>query len=130
MAHYVRFEIYIPVIYTVEESDPKTKEHKKVPHAFPSKLVDQFVEETIDKYHGMTQANPVAPPMFKGWWQEEPGKAVEIDRLTFLFGLVRADQETEAVEFFDGWKQRLEQKGRQKKILLVYYGVQTIGDFF
>lgn len=120
MAHYYRFEIYIPVSYKVDETI----------HAVNEFQIMRFIKETCAKYKGMTQANPMAPPLFKGWWKEKQGKPVTIDHLTFLFGLVRVDQGSQAVTFFERWKRRLEGTEHQDVILLMHYPVQTIGDFF
>src|SRR5213080_5122185 len=128
MAHYVRFEIYIPLTYTVLERDPRTKRAHRVNHSIDEDLVEDFVKEACGKYRGMTQLNPLSPGL-KGWWKSEPSSAVEVDFLTFLFGLVRIDQFDDATRFFGAWKQRFEQAERQEVVLLIFYSVQTLGDF-
>ena len=130
MAHYVRFEIYIPVVYTAQERDPTTKGPNDIVHALDEKLVASFIRDTYTKYHGVTQANPIAPPLYKGWWKAKLGRPVDVDHLTFLFGLVRVDQGAKALEFFQKWKRRIEGVEHQNVILLMYYPVQTVGDFF
>ncbi len=129
MAHYVRFEIYIPVAYKVKEPDPIGHKLREVTHALDDQLIARFIKNTCDNYEGITQAHPLAPPLYAGWWKKK-GKPLAIDHLTFLFGLVRIDQSLPARKFFETWKQRIEGEEHQDLILLVFYPVQTIGDFF
>src|SRR6266446_9834394 len=103
MAHYVRFEIYVPLTYTVHERDPRTKLSRDTKHSIDDDLVEAFVDEACGKYRGMTQFSPLSPGL-KGWWKPKPSSAVEVDFLTFLFGLVRIDQFDEATQFFGRWK--------------------------
>jgi len=129
MAHYVRFEIYIPVVYTVE-TNPFSSPPRKTIHAMDELLVSQFIAETCDKYKGVTQSNPISPAPYKGWWREKPGGSVDIDYLVHVFGLVRIDEGDEAVKFFATWKARIEGVENQKYVLVIFYPVQTVGDFF
>lgn len=124
MAQYVRFEIYVPVVYTIRPDG-----EIPVRHALDDELLREFINSAIDKYHGLTQANPLAPALYKGWWRSRPGAAVDVDYLTYLFGLVRIDESDDAKTFFTQWKQRFEVSTVQDIILLIFYPVQTIGDF-
>ena len=92
-------------------------------------LVQQLITETVAKFGGITQANPIGPVPLKGFWQETTSQRIEVDRLTYLFGLARADREEEAWRHFSEWKKRFEVSARQSVVLIVYYPVQTIGDF-
>lgn len=130
MAHYVRFEIYIPVVYTSTEHDPHTGESREVKHSLDEQLVSRFIHEACRKFHGLTQGNPLAPALYKGWWKADRSSPLVVDYLTFAFGLVRLDQGEEAIRFFGDWKRRIEGGHNQDVILLIYYPVQTIGEFF
>jgi hypothetical protein len=56
---------------------------------------------------------------YKGWWKDPKKKIIEIDYLTFLFGLVHIDQSSdEALMFFNGWKQRFETELEQDVVLV------------
>jgi hypothetical protein len=129
MAQYVRFEIYLPVIYTVRRRAGNGNKSSQRRHALDDALLREFIAAVIDKYHGFTQANPLAPALYKGWWRPKPGASIDIDFLTYLFGLVRIDESDEARTFFSQWKDRFEATTEQKVILLIFYSVQTIGDF-
>jgi len=63
MAHYVRFEVYIPVVYTNTEYDPETEQRHKKTHGLDEDPVADFIREICRKYHGVTQANPIAPAL-------------------------------------------------------------------
>ena len=139
MAHHTRFEIFIPIAFRKTQRDPQTGEPllhpvtgdvQKEKKSLDESLLREFINETCAKYEGLTQANPLAPALYKGWWQKDPKEAIEIDYLTFLFGLVRIDQSDEALTFFTTWKRRFEKELEQNVVLVVYFPVQTIGDFF
>lgn len=130
MAQYIRFEIYIPVVCTTRERDSRSGLELIKKHALDDIVLRQFIEEAIHTYEGLTQANPLAQALYKGWWRSRENAAIEVDYLTYLFGLIRIDQAAEAMAFFSEWKQRFEEETYQKVILLLYYPVQTIGDFF
>jgi len=68
MAQYTRFEIYIPVVYTSIETT-ESGDKQPVIHSLDDGLLRLFIEEATAKYHGITQANPLAPPLYKGWWR-------------------------------------------------------------
>lgn len=130
MAQYTRFEIYLPVVYRIYEQVHQSARKRWVVHALRDELLREFIEATKRQYKGVTQANPLAPALFKGWWQSNPKRSVQIDYLTYVFGMVRIDESEEAKSFFTEWKQKFELNTDQELILLVYYPVQTIGDFF
>src|SRR5271157_1677250 len=115
MAHYTRFEMFLPVVYQRRKRDAQTRELLSDPitgtvqkerKALPDALLGEFMLDACAKFDGVTQANPLAPALYKGWWQKDPTKSIVIDHLTFLFGLVRIDQSDEALVFFNSWKQR------------------------
>jgi hypothetical protein len=130
MAQYTRFEIYIPVAYTTTELDPQTGKTRKVVHSLDDELVRGFIEATIKKFDGITQANPLAPAAFKGWWQGKSEGTITVDYLTYLFGLIKVDDSDEARQFFREWQLKFKSATYQLEILLIYYPVQTIVDFF
>lgn len=130
MAHYVRFEIYLPVAFTTLERDPTTGKESRVVRMLDPRLIARFIAEARRNYKGITQANPLATAAFKGWWQPDPDQPVTVDYLTYLFGLVRVDQADDAETFFNAWKSEFEKEAGQKVVLLLFYPVQTIGDFF
>lgn len=109
------------------EADPDTGRLRTVSHTVDPALVRQFVHDTVEKFGGATQANPLAAVPYRGLWQAQPG-SVSIDYLTYLFGLVRMDRSEEALEHFGAWKGKLEAALRQDLILIVYFPVHTIGD--
>src|SRR5947209_16617779 len=108
MAHYVRFEIYVPVVYITYENDPSTHRLRQVKHAMDDSLVSEFIAETCGKYQGITESNPISAAPYKGWWKEKPDSPASIDYLTYMFGLVRVDESHEAKDFFASWKTRIE----------------------
>jgi hypothetical protein len=130
MAHYVRFEIYIPVVYVAFEVSSPTSPPRRVRHAMDELLISDFIAETIAKYKGVTQSHPTSPTPYKGWWKERADSPVDVDHLTYLFGLVRVDEDDEARKFFTSWKTRIEGAESQKYVLVIFYPVQTIGEFF
>ena len=67
----------MPVVYTVRPDG-----ESPVRHALDDELLREFINSAIDKYHGLTQANPLAPALYKGWWSSRPGDAVHVDYLT------------------------------------------------
>jgi hypothetical protein len=78
MAHHTRFEIFLPVAYHKTRRDPKTGEPLRDPRtgdeqkerkSLDDASLREFVNEACAKYNGITQANPLAPSLFKGWWQ-------------------------------------------------------------
>ncbi len=130
MAQYTRFEIYIPTVYTITQENSRTGAKSRSVHALPDPLLREFIDSTRAQYEGVTQANPLAPALFKGWWQKKSSKTVVIDHLTYLFGLAKIHESDKALEFFTQWKERFEEALEQEYVLVLYFPVQTIGDFF
>ena len=129
MAQYTRFEIYLPVHYTVRTIDRATGVSRQRPYALGTKQIEAFLRACRRRYGGVTRVHPRVPAMYKGWWQPDPHSRVEIDHLTSIFVLVRIDQEDDAIRFFERWRQRLAERLHQQVILVTYYPVQTIGDY-
>ena len=131
MAEYVRFEVYIPVHYTVTKRIKGGKQ-QKVMHALDEKTVIQFIRACCQKYSGATRANPATAAPYQGWWREEgeeEEKEPSIDYHTYVFILVRDYQTNEALAFFDEWEKKLAKKTEQKKILVTYHPVKTRGNY-
>src|ERR1700722_2946108 len=119
MAHYVRFEIYIPVVYVTLEVISPASQTRRVRHAMDALLIAQFIAETVAKYKGITQSHPASPTPYKGWWREKVDSPVDIDHLTYLFGLVGVDEDEDAREFFTSWKTRIEGAENQNDVLVI-----------
>jgi hypothetical protein len=130
MAHYIRFEVFVPVVYKLTSRDSRTGKKETTIHALPEASLLEFVEATRENLEGITQADPMGPAPFKGWWQRKNQKTIVIDRLTYLFCLAKIHESEKAREFFAAWKQKLESSLEQQEILVMYFPVQTIGDFF
>ena len=130
MAYYTRFEIYIPIVYQLTDEDPQTGKRRSEVHALPAELLREFIDATRKRFEGITQANPLGLAPFKGWWQKKNTKTIVIDHLTYVFGLAKIHESDEAKTFFTDWKERLEFSLQQQEILVIYFPVQTIGDFF
>jgi hypothetical protein len=81
-------------------------------------------------FEGITQANPVGPALFKGWWQKKNRKTIVIDHLTYVFGLAKIHESEEAKSFFTEWKVKFESSLDQQESLTIYFPVQTIGNSF
>lgn len=128
MAHYVRFEVYLPTSYKVT-TETGTK-RKYATHALSAELLLEFVSATRKTLEGVTEVNPMGPAPFKGWWQKKNRKTIVIDRLTYVFGLAKDYEAEKALGFFTEWKKNLESSLQQQEILVMYFPVQTIGDFF
>lgn len=126
MAHCVRFELYVPSFYTTGELNPQTG--GPVIYSLDPEILAKFISATMLKFKGITEYNPIGPPLFKGWWLPKVDSPIDILFLDYLFGLVRLDQLDEATTHFTTWKEILEQATHQDIILVVYYAVRTIGD--
>jgi hypothetical protein len=118
MAYYLRFEVLVPIEYT----DLATGERRSVPH----RELYQFCARIYKVYGGLTEANPIAPPPFRGYWRDE-GK-VEVDELTCITVLVPSRDQQKALRDFTRWKRQLEKRYNQQIILVMYYPVQILGD--
>jgi len=129
MAHYIRFEVYIPTTYRVAtQTEGKKKRYET--HALSPSLLLEFVDATRRTLEGITEANPMGPTPFKGWWQKRNRKTIVIDRLTYVFGLAKEHESEKALDFFTEWKAKLETGLAQQEILVMFFPVRTIGDFF
>jgi hypothetical protein len=122
IAHFVRFEIFIPLLY-VSKRDNITR-------ALDTSILQEFITDITGRYHGITEAHPASPALYKGWWRKTDTSPAIIDHLTYLFGLIRLDQSEDAVPVFQEWKEFLEKSLEQDVILMLFYPVQTIGNFF
>lgn len=129
MAHYIRFEVYLPTSYKIESQTAGARKRYEI-HALSPALLLEFLESTRGMLEGITEANPMGPAPFKGWWQKKNRKTILIDRLTYVFGLAKDYEAEKALDFFTAWKEKLELDLSQQEILVLYYPVQTIGDFF
>lgn len=130
-ALYVRFEIYIPVLFKTKKTDPASKRTYTDRHALDEKMIMRFIHGAKRKYGGATRVNPVSRALFKGWWK--PKKAdvpVTIDYLTYVFILVPLDEAETAVKYFDTWRARFTKDLGEDVVLVQYFEVNTIGDFF
>jgi hypothetical protein len=128
-AEYIRFEIYIPVQYEITLTNEQTGDTRSITRALDMDEVKRFIAATGKRYQGITQANPIAPSPYKGWWQASPRAPISIDRLTYLFGLVRLGREEDAIRHFTRWKRKFEESLDQDVILVTYYPVRIIGNF-
>jgi hypothetical protein len=129
MAQYTRFEIYVPVVFKMRRADPVTGAEVVLHQSVRSDQLARFVSETITRFGGITQANPLAPAPYKGWWKSA-SDPIEIDHLTVLYGLVRIYESDQAADYFAHWKAEFERDLHQSITLVIYYPIQTIGDFF
>lgn len=115
MAHYLRFEVYVPVEY---------KDSKGEHHSIDRDELRNFANETIQRFRGLTETNPVQAPPFRGWWKSTD---IVVDLLIQMFVLVPQREQDEAVAFFTDWKARLEKQFYQEFILITFSPLQTIG---
>ena len=130
MADYIRFEIDVPVYYSVVELDPEAGVPRPVTHQVAARTIKRFVDATLRRFQGITRSNPAAAAPYMGWWKPTGTAEPVVDHLIFLFGLVPVHRLEEAVAHFTTWKRTLERATNQEVILVIYYPVQTIGDFF
>jgi hypothetical protein len=117
MAHYIKYEIFLPVDYT----DRATGERR----ALNRSSLLRFLFHTVRRYSGLTETNPVTAPPFKGYYLNR-GR-IEADRLITFMVLVPAEREEESLIYFTRWTARLEQKYNQEVILITYHPIQVIG---
>lgn len=143
VAEYIRYEIYVPTLYTTERINQATGSPFNETHELDNRLLQQFIQATLANFEGITQANPASVAPYKGWWQprntaesiesekaDQSRKGIAVDYLTYLFGLVRIDRHDEAHQHFTDWKSRFEESLQQDVVLVTYHPVRTIGDFF
>ncbi|MCS6859002.1 MAG: hypothetical protein NZT92_01625 [Abditibacteriales bacterium] len=57
MAHYIKYEIFLPVDYT----DRATGERRALDRSF----LLRFLFQTVRRYSGLTETNPITAPPFK-----------------------------------------------------------------
>ena len=127
MADYIRFEVYIPRVYAADNAGEEPLE--ATVYSLDPALIRAFIEETIERYGGVMEANPHAPTPYKGWWHSTREDKIVVDSLTYLIILVRIDQADAALDYFGGWKERLEAATHQDVILVTYTPVQVLGGF-
>lgn len=114
MAHYIRYEVYLPIRY----HDPESGAVRSV----ESTELTEFLDVVAQKYHGYTQANPMAAPPLRGLWEGE------VDELIFAFVLVPSLEATTSLADFTRWKTELEARYHQEVVLVMYFPVQIIGE--
>lgn len=131
MAEYTRFEVYIPVHYTIEEKDRNGERSRPVTHALDLESIEDFIRGTYQRFRGVTIANPHAPVPLKGYWNPRSSPSrVTVDYMTYIFTLVPIHESDLAMDHFIKWKSRLEKNLNQDLILIISYPVHSIGDFF
>lgn len=124
----IRFEVYVPTYYNEPSADDPTGAATVVRHLDPS-LLAQFSAETLASYQGVTQSNPASVSPFRGVWQPSPAGPAHVDHLVTLTCLVKQPDFDDALAHFQRWKARLERELRQDVVLVVFYGVQLLGEF-
>ena len=96
MAHYIKYEIFLPIDYTDQTTDKRC--------TLDRLSLRRFLVQTIQRYGGLTETNPVAAPPFKGYYLSR-GR-IETDRLITFMVLVPAEREEESLIYFTRWKAR------------------------
>ena len=127
MAHYNRFEIYLPIRYRILRTDSVTGEQSESVRSLNSDQVDRFLREAVVRFGGATRAHPMGHPPYHGMWADNEQEIV-VDDITYLFVLVSADQFQDAITFFDGWRREFATGLNQDVILITHWPVQTIGE--
>ena len=61
MAHYNRFEIYLPVRYRIITTDPGTEERSETARSLNPDQVDHFLREAVVRFGGATRSSPHGP---------------------------------------------------------------------
>ena len=127
MAQYNRFEVYLPVRYTVTETDVSTgRQRKRAVETNPATIA-KFKREAVALFGGATHAHPMGHSPFLGMWSNEQGQ-IDVDDVTYLFVLVPAERFQEAIDFFDQWRLRFIEELNQDAVLITHWPVQIIGD--
>lgn len=129
MAHYVRFEVYVPVHFTTVEESAETGGKVLIKHSLDSELVSEFANEAVLRFGGVTQAHPAGGPPYRGWWWSDTQRQLMPDDVTYLFTLVEISRLDEAEEFFSLWQTRFAKEMSQEVILVVRWPIQTLGGF-
>jgi hypothetical protein len=127
MAHYNRFEIYLPVRYRILRTDSVTGEQSASVRSLNSDQGDRFLREAVHHFGGATRAHPMGHPPYHGMWTDNEQEIV-VDDITYLFVLVSADQFQDAITFFDGWRREFATGLNQDVVLITHWPVQTIGE--
>lgn len=118
MAHYIRYEIFLPVEYI----DKQTNERRPIDPA----TIREFAAEVVQRYGGYTEVNPTAAPPYRGYYLSQENIAVDL--LMTLIVLVPASQDEESLDYFTQWKHRFEEEYNQEVVLIIYSPIQTIGE--
>lgn len=113
MAHYIRYEIYIPTRY----QDSKGKLI-----SIETKDITGLLKAIAQKYSGFTQSNPVSAPPLRGFWEGET------EEMNFVMVLVPSSSFDTSLAEFTGWKEELEGRYNQKFILVMYNPIQIVGE--
>lgn len=92
-------------------------------------LVDEFIEDTLTKYQGMTQSNPATVTPFRGMWRQGEWSTLHVDHLTVVLCLVKQADLRHAILHFNGWKERLKRELNQDEVLVLIQSLHTISDF-
>jgi hypothetical protein len=129
MAAYTRFEVYLPVHFSVSEVDQATGATRVVRRALDETLVAAFMREAADLFGGVTQAHPMGNPPSRGMWVSREHGDIAIDDLTYLFVLAPVHQFDAALQFFETWRARFVAEMHQEAILVTYSAVNVIGGF-
>lgn len=129
MAAYTRFEVYLPVHFTVTSIDPATGAGRVARQALDDALVAEFMREAVALFGGVTQAHPVGSPPSRGMWLSREHGEIAIDDLTYLFVLAPVHQFDEALAFFERWRGRFVEATHQEAILVTYAPINVVGGF-
>lgn len=113
MAHYIRYEMYVPTRYRDASGRVVSVETKDITN---------LLESIAQKYGGFTQSNPVSAPPLRGYWQGET------DEMNFIVVLVPSSLFENSLAEFTIWKEDLEKKYNQEFVLVMYNPVQIIGE--
>ncbi|MBI1745686.1 MAG: hypothetical protein HYR55_03760 [Acidobacteria bacterium] len=114
--HYIKYEIFIPTEYIDKRNKKQSINHRELKN---------FFTRIRKKYKGYTEANPVAPPLYKGFYEE--AKEIYIDHLTVFIVLVEQSKQDKALQDFKNLKKKLERKYNQQFVLILYQPIQVIG---
>ena len=127
LAHYHRFEVYLPLRYRVSERDPATDAViERSVETNPATLA-RFQAEAVDLFGGATNAHPSGPPPFLGMWSDEKSQ-IAVDDVTYLFVLVPAARFQDALDFFETWRRAFLEELNQDAILVMHWPVETLGE--
>lgn len=126
MSECVRFEVYVPLYYRILLLDPETQQTREETRSTDQDEIQAFVDDTLAKFHGATQSNPLAPAPYRGLWRAKG--IVDVDFLAYMFGLVKLERADEALQHFETWKQRMEKDLNQDLILVIYQSVHILGE--